>query len=175
MWITTLRTEITDKYKIHQQVFSLFSDEIAKIGRNFCYRFENGNIKICSFSKVNNESVEINFYKGDILKGATYCSPGKGTYRDENGKRHRMTPRKDIQDVFLWFERRMSNSALCKSLSGRMLSPESIKKPSGKKMVYSRWVLNYELEILQPKTFEEIIISGVGQGSGFGLGLLELS
>lgn len=172
MWITSLKLNRSDKYDIHKYVYSFFTEEVEKIGRHFCYKVMGDGVLVYSFSKIDETSEEICFEKGQKIKGSIYCSVSQGTYRDENGKRHRMTRRTSIDDAFSWFERRLSDSVKVNSLSGKLLAPEAIIKSCGRKMVFNRWVLSYDITVCQPKTFEDTVIKGIGQGSGFGLGLM---
>lgn len=170
MWITVLDKPEISKYDVHRLVWSMWKST----ERNFCFSIFSDSIKVLSIEKLTEESVKVDIKKGSTISFSMRCCPGRGTYRDENGKRHRMTPRKNIGDVFSWIERRISDSAVLVSASGKMLNPECVERPGGKKMIWSQWLITGMLVIDQPKKFESMACKGLGQGSAFGLGMIDI-
>ena len=175
MWITAVSVGIeVDDYEIHQRVYRLFSKSIETMGRTFCYRRAGDRVVIYSLGRVNECSKWVELEKSAAYDFTMIACPGRGAYRDENGKRHRMTPRTSIDDVFGWLERRVEGAAFIKTLQGKRLANRKVDRPDGRVMAWPTWLLTGSLSVTQPKSLESHIQSGLGQGAAFGLGLMFL-
>ncbi len=175
MWITALSvgTEVDD-YEIHQRVYRLFSKSVEVMGRTFCYRRAADRVVIYSLGRVNEHSQRVDLEKSAVYDFTMIACPGRGTYRDENGKRHRMTPRNNIEDVFGWLERRVGDTAVIKTLSGKRIANRRVFRPGGRVMAWPTWLLTGQVQVAQPKSLDKHLLEGLGQGAGFGLGLMFL-
>ena len=174
MWITILKKGQCHKYALHQKITGMFTDEVALIGRQFCYLDKGDSVLISSFSKVNSDSKLVRFERGQKINANILISPARGTYRDEDGVRRRMAPRRNPDDIWGYVSRRFGSYANVLHARAKLMAPECVIKPDNTKIVFARWATVVELEILQPKSFEEIATKGIGAGCAFGLGLLEI-
>lgn len=175
MWITALSVGAdVDDYEIHQRVYRLFSKSVEVMGRTFCYRRAADRVVIYSLGRVNEYSKEVALEKGALHEFTLLACPGRGTYRDESGKRHRMTPRTQIDDVFGWLERRVGDTAVLKTLSGKRIANRRVVRPGGRVMAWPTWLLTGQVQVSQPKSLDKHLQEGLGQGAGFGLGLMFL-
>lgn len=173
MWITALKvTPDIDDYAVHQCVYRLFSKSTEVMGRTFCYRRAGDRVLIYSMGRVNENSWWFEFEKGRAYDFSMIACPGRGTYRDKSGKRRRMRPRTNIEDVFSWLERRVGDTAEVDALSGKRIHNRRVHRPCGQIMTWPCWLLSGVITVRQPKSLETILQTGVGQGVPFGMGLM---
>lgn len=173
MWITALSVDASvDDYEVHQRVYRLFSKSIEAMGRTFCYRRAGDRVVVYSLGRVDEHSQWVEFDKEARHAFTMLACPGRGTYRDDDGKRHRMTPRNRIEDVFGWMERRVAGTASIDTLSGKRVANRQVIRPGGRVMSWPCWLLTGSLTVSQPKSFATTLESGLGQGAAFGLGLM---
>lgn len=176
MWITALSVDANvDDYEVHQRVYRLFSKSVEVMGRTFCYRRAGDRVLIYSLGRVDEHSHQAAFEKDAAHDFTLMACPGRGTYRDESGKRHRMTPRTDLSDVFGWLERRVGDAATIKTLSGKRVANRRVARPGGKVMTWPCWLLTGQMVVNQPKSLEQHLLTGLGQGAAFGMGLMFVS
>jgi hypothetical protein len=176
MWISVLNLKADTDYEIHKEIYSFFTERVELFGRDFCFKVDEQlkQAVVYSPNKIKEDSVWLELKKHDEFAFSLICCPGKGTYRDENGVRKRSTHRKNIDDVYAWLNRRFQGSAEIVKISGRFQGVRRILKPCGNKLIWPFWEIEGRIKVLQPISFETILTTGVGQGSGFGMGQIQI-
>lgn len=175
MWFTILKRSDGPAYLVHQQVWCLFPElQKAEADRSFCYRDTGSDIYVLSANKPNVDSKKI-----DVDNGASYlfemvCSTRRGAYRDENGKRQRMTSRSTKEQMREWLQNRLDESATVDRLEMFARPPHSVAREDGSKMVWPQARLVGIVTINDAGVFKNIVANGMGQGAAFGLGAMLL-
>lgn len=176
MWITVLDSGL-NHYELHQKLWGLFPQhQAADSDRPYCYKDTGSKVYVLSNSEPSIESKrgEINEQQYMFTLSA---SARRGTYRDENGKRVRLPAYSTHEELKDWLHRRLDGCATVDFVDIKPVSPRSVVKPCGRKMVFPQAEFKGLLTVTNKEKFSEIAAVGIGQGCAFGLGailLLEL-
>lgn len=173
MWATDIKMQSNNKYWMHQLAWKIYREATGSQERGFCYRRTAKGIRIFSDKAINDTSIKVLFEQGKKVEFMSVFSPTIGTYRDENGNRHRMDLITCDEKAKQKFINRFDGCADFDFDFFQKMCPESVKRPSGQVSTWSCWLVKGTLKINDVDAFLLRATTGVGAGSAFGLGFIE--
>lgn len=162
-------------YCYHQYLWAYFNED-KTADRQFVYRIFNNSLLLlsrkppsCPHVFLNDKIVAGRAYQFDLI-----CSPMRGTYRDDSGKRHRRGDYQTHQERQDWLKRRLGESADVRYSHVFTMPARCFKKADGKLIRLTECTLRGVVYINDKTAFIEKLQYGIGGRGAWGHGLMVL-
>ena len=168
MWLTKLqKMQNVPDAKQHQLLYVFFKDADE---RPFCYKDTGDQIIMLSSIKPNTQCQEVHFEAGKTLMFECLASINKRRFKDKVIRPQDFT----AEHIKEWFKRKFDGCAYIDYVAFKKFAPHKIPKDDGRMVFLNQTLFFGTLTIMNPKKFEELLVSGVGIGGVYGFGLVYL-
>lgn len=175
MFLSLVPKPDVPEYCYHQFLWTYFDRERLAV-RPFVFRPLDSALLMLSREKPLCKSVMLNdrIQAGQIYQFDLICSPQRGTWRDEHGKRHRRTAYQSNQERIGWLKRRLGESAEIRFAHVFDRPKRRFKTGDGHEVAFAECAIRGTLYVNDKAEFIEYLTQGIGSKGAWGLGLLVL-
>lgn len=175
MFLSIVEKPDAPEYCYHQYLWAYFNEE-KTAERQFVYRIFNNALLLLSRHPPSCPNV---FLNDKIESGRAYqfdllCSPIRGTYRDDSGKRHRRGSYQTHIERQQWLARRFEDSADIKFSQVFNRPLRVIKKADGKLIMLHECTIRGVIYVNDKSNFIDKLLTGIGGRGAWGHGLMVL-